>query len=58
MPQEGVGVTLGAQVRHLVTYREPPEDTLVYTGFTKKCQKRCKKGVPPVFDRKIDGVTY
>ena len=44
-------MTLGAQVRHLVTYREPPEGTLVYTGFTKKCQKRCKKGVPPVFNR-------
>ena len=24
MPQEGVGVTLGAPVRHLVTYPDPP----------------------------------
>ena len=51
MPREGVGVALGAQVRQLVTYRDPPEGTLLYTVFTKKCQKRCKKGVPPVFDR-------
>ena len=58
MPQESVGVTLGAQVRYLAAYRDPTEGTLIYTGFTKKCQKRCKKGVPPVFDRKIDGVTY
>ena len=41
----------GAQVRYLVTYRDPPEGTLLYTGFTKKCQKQSKKGVPPVFDR-------
>ena len=45
-PQEGVGVTLGAQVRHLITYRDPPEGTLIYAGFTKKCQKRSKRGVP------------
>ena len=51
MPGEGMGVALGAQVGHLVAYRDPPEDTLIYTVFTKKCQKRCKKGVPPVFDR-------
>ena len=51
-------MTLEAQVRHLVTYRDPAEGTLIYTVFTKKCQKRCKKGIPPVFDRKIDGVTY
>ena len=49
MPRVGVGETLGAQVRHLVTYRDPPEGTLLYTVFTKNCQKRCKKGVPPVF---------
>ena len=51
MPREGVGVALGAQVRHVVTYSDPPEGTLRYTVFTKKCQKRSKKGVPPVFDR-------
>ena len=39
-------MTLGAQVRHLVTCRDPPESTLIYTVFTKKCQKRCKKGYP------------
>ena len=41
-----VGVALGAQVRHVVTYRDPPEGTLIYTVFAKKCQKRSKKGVP------------
>ena len=41
----GRGVTLGAQVRHVVTYREPIDGTLLYTVFTKKCQKRSKKGV-------------
>ena len=46
MPGEGVGVALGAQVGHLVAYRDPPEDTLIYTVFTKKCQKRSKRGVP------------
>ena len=46
MPGEGVGVALGAQVRHLVAYRDPPEDILIYTVFTKKCQKRSKGGYP------------
>ena len=46
MPREGVGVALGAQVRHLVTYRDPREATLIYTVFTKKCQKRSKRGYP------------
>ena len=47
-------MTLEAQVKHLVTYRDTTEGTLIYTVFAKKYQKRCKKGVPPVFDRKID----
>ena len=51
MPQERVGVTLGAQVRHVATYRDPPEVTHVYTVFTKKVSKTVQKGVPPVFDR-------
>ena len=58
MPREGVGEALGAQVRHLVTYRDPPEGTLLYTVFTKKCQKPVKKGVPPVFDRIFHCTTY
>ena len=58
MPREGVGVTLGAQVRHVVTYRGPPDGTLIYTVFTKKCQKRSKKGVPPVFDHFWEDSTY
>ena len=51
MPGEGVGVALGAQVRHLVAYRYPLEDTLIYTAFTKKCQKRSKRGYPLFFNR-------
>ena len=39
MPREGVGVALGAQVWHVVTYRGSPEDTLIYTVFTKNGQK-------------------
>ena len=42
----GRGSGSGARVRHLVTYRDPPEGTLIYAGFTKQCQKRSKKGVP------------
>ena len=36
----------GGTGEHLVTYRDPPEGNLLYTGFTKKCQKRFKKGYP------------
>ena len=46
MPREGVGVALGAQVEHVATYHVSPEGSLIYTVFTKKCQKRTKKGVP------------
>ena len=49
MPGKGVGVALVAQVGRLVAYRDPPEDTLIYTVFTKKCQKRCKKRGYPLF---------
>ena len=48
MPREGVGVVLGAQVRRVVTYHGSPEGSLIYTVFTKKCQKRSKRGVPPI----------
>ena len=51
-------MALGAQVVHLVTYCDLPEGTLIYTMFTKKCQKGSKKGVPPVFNRKIYGATH
>ena len=37
MPREGVGVALGA---HVVTNHGSPEGPLLYTIFTKKCQKR------------------
>ena len=49
MYQEGVGVTLGAQVRHLVTYRDRPEGALIYTVFTKKVSKTVQKGGTPYF---------
>ena len=39
-------MAVGAQVWHMVTYRGSPEDTLIYTVFTKKCQKRSKRGYP------------
>ena len=40
----GVGVALGAQVGHVVTYLDSPEGSLIYTALTKKRQKRSKKG--------------
>ena len=43
-------MALGAQAVHPVAYRDLPEGALIYTVFTKKCQKWSKKGVPPVFD--------
>ena len=58
MPPEGVGVTLGARWGHVVTYLGSPEGALVYTVFTKKCQKRSENGVPPVFNRKLHCATY
>ena len=51
-PQECMAVALGAQVGHVVTYLCSPEGSLIYTVFTKKCQKRAKRGYPlflPVF---------
>ena len=46
MPRECVGVTLGAQVGQVVTCLGSPEGSLIYTVFTKKCQKRSKRGYP------------
>ena len=43
-------MALGAQVMHVATYSDPPQGTHIYTVFTKECQKRSKRGVPPVFD--------
>ena len=40
MPREGVGVALGAQVGHLVTYRDP----LVGPYFTPVLPKSVKNG--------------
>ena len=44
--QEAMGVALGVQVGHVVTYRASPEGSLIYTVFTKKFQKRSKRGYP------------
>ena len=57
-PLEGVGQALGAHVGQVVTYRGSPDGCLIYTVFTKKCQKWTKKGAPPVFNRKIECTTY
>ena len=43
-PREDVGVALGAQVVQVVTNHSSPEGSLLYTVFTKKFQKRSKKG--------------
>ena len=50
---EGQGVALGAQLGQVVTNHSSPEGSLIYTVFTKKFQKRSKRGVPPIFDREI-----
>ena len=47
MPRECVGVALGAQARRVATDRGSPEGSLLYVS-TKRCQKRSKKGVPPI----------
>ena len=41
-----MGVALGVQVGHVVTYRGSPGGSLIYTVFTKKWQKRSKRGYP------------
>ena len=46
MPQESVGVALGAQVGHLVAHRESPEGTLIYTVLPKSAKNRPKRGYP------------
>ena len=43
MPQKRVGVTLGAQVRHVATYRDPHEGTHIYTVY-QKVSKTVQKG--------------
>ena len=44
----GVGVALGAQAGHEVTNHGSPEGYLICTVFAKKCQKRSKRGAPPI----------
>ena len=46
-----------AQVAQVVAYRASPEGSLIYTVFTKKCQKRSKKGVPPILTTFWQGFT-
>ena len=45
MRREGVGVALGTQVGHVVTYRASPEGYLIYTVFAKMV-KHGQKEVP------------
>ena len=49
MPREGVGVTLGAQVGHVVTYRGLPEGGPKLHRFHQKVSKTVKKGGYPLF---------
>ena len=53
-----MGVALRVQVGHVVTYRASPEGSLIYTIFTKKFQKRSKKGHPPFLTEKIHCATH
>ena len=46
-PWEGVEVALGAQTWHVATHLASPEGCQICTVFSKKCQKRSKKGYPP-----------
>ena len=46
MPREGMGVALGVQAGHVVTYRGSLDGDVIYTVFIKKCQNRLKKGYP------------
>ena len=48
MPQERVGVTLGAQVRHVATYRDPLGDPYLHR-FYQKVSKPVQKGGYPLF---------
>ena len=54
MHREGVGVALGARVGHVVTYRGLPKESLIYTVFTKKCQKQSKRGYPLFLTGKLN----
>ena len=42
----------------MVTNHGSPEGSLSYTVFAKKVSKMEQKGVPPVFDRKIQCATF
>ena len=46
IPQEGVGVTLWAQVRHLVTYRDPLRGPLFTPFLPKSVKNGAKRGYP------------
>ena len=46
IPQEGVGVTRGAQVRHLVTYRDPLRGPLFTPFLPKSVKNGAKRGYP------------
>ena len=46
MPQEGVVVTLGAQVMHLVAYRDPLRAPLFTPLLPKSVKNGAKRGYP------------
>ena len=48
MPREGVGVVLGAHVRHMVTYRDPLRGPY-FTPFLPSTVKNVQKGEYPLF---------
>ena len=57
MPREGVGVALGAQVRPLVTYRDPRWDPTFTPFLPKSVKNGAKRGYPPIFDQEIQCTT-
>ena len=46
MPQERVGVTLGAQVRHVATYRDPLRGPIFTPFLPKSVRFGPKRGYP------------
>ena len=46
MPREGVGVALGAQARHVVTYRDPLVAPYLTPFLPKSVKHGAKRGYP------------
>ena len=47
-----------AQAGHVVARRGSPDGCLIYTVFTKNCQKRPKRGTPPILTTFGEGFTF